>query len=256
MSIKHVIELERLSPYYPNADLKESEAIWGQFREDNGFKNNGKTTLLKTTGNWKTEGTSATLSLSAGAKAEYGMCVNSATCETICVVNKSIRGQMSYVIKARNTITKFLIEHPTHFAAILKRDIDRYKGQYIRLNTNSDVAWEKLFPWIEDTDKSYYDYTKRRDRVGYVLPNYRITYSATNKTSIKTIHSILKNNGTVTAVMPVKKGELPELWNGLTVVNGDESDNRFIDPGGVIVGLSAKGKLKKFKEHPLLVGME
>jgi hypothetical protein len=29
------------------------------------------------------------------------------------------------------------------------------------------------------------------------------------------------------------------------VINGDESDLRFLDPKGVIVGLKAKGKAKK-----------
>jgi len=38
---------------------------------------------------------------------------------------------------------------------------------------------------------------------------------------------------------------MPETYNGLPVFNGDESDLRFLDPQGVIVGLYAKGKAKK-----------
>jgi hypothetical protein len=38
---------------------------------------------------------------------------------------------------------------------------------------------------------------------------------------------------------------LPETYFGKIVVNGDETDLRFLDPKGVIVGLKAKGKAKK-----------
>ena len=40
-------------------------------------------------------------------------------------------------------------------------------------------------------------------------------------------------------------GELPKTWQGKPVINGDESDLRFLDPKGVIVGLKAKGQGKK-----------
>jgi hypothetical protein len=39
--------------------------------------------------------------------------------------------------------------------------------------------------------------------------------------------------------------ELPEKYIGRPVINGDETDLRFLDPKGVIVGLKAKGKAKK-----------
>ncbi len=32
----------------------------------------------------------------------------------------------------------------------------------------------------------------------------------------------------------------PKVWNGFPVVNGDESDLRFEDEKGVVVGLTAK----------------
>jgi hypothetical protein len=39
--------------------------------------------------------------------------------------------------------------------------------------------------------------------------------------------------------------KLPSTWKGYPVINGDESDLRFLDPKNVIVGLKAKGKGKK-----------
>ena len=41
--------------------------------------------------------------------------------------------------------------------------------------------------------------------------------------------------------------EVPETYLGRKVINGDETDLRFLDPKGVIVGLKAKGKAKKDK---------
>jgi hypothetical protein len=38
---------------------------------------------------------------------------------------------------------------------------------------------------------------------------------------------------------------VPKTWQGWPVVNGDETDLRFLDPQGVIVGLKAKGKARK-----------
>ena len=43
----------------------------------------------------------------------------------------------------------------------------------------------------------------------------------------------------------VFRNNLPETYKGFKVVNGDESDLRFLDPRNSIVGLKAKGKAKK-----------
>jgi len=39
--------------------------------------------------------------------------------------------------------------------------------------------------------------------------------------------------------------ELPAVYNGYRVIDGTETDLRFLDEQGVIVGLLAKGKAKK-----------
>ena len=50
----------------------------------------------------------------------------------------------------------------------------------------------------------------------------------------------------VATVFGIKKSQpMPETYNGVSVFNGDESDLRFLDPKGVVVGLYAKGKAKK-----------
>jgi hypothetical protein len=46
-------------------------------------------------------------------------------------------------------------------------------------------------------------------------------------------------------IAAVFAAELPESYGGIPVINGDESDLRYFDPSGVIVGLKAKGYAKK-----------
>ena len=50
---------------------------------------------------------------------------------------------------------------------------------------------------------------------------------------------------------------MPETYNGVAVFNGDDSDLRFLDPKGVVVGLYAKGKAKKdtsgFVKFPVIM---
>ena len=46
-------------------------------------------------------------------------------------------------------------------------------------------------------------------------------------------------------VAVVFRKELPATYLGRKVINGDETDLRFLDEKNVIVGLKAKGKAKK-----------
>ena len=43
----------------------------------------------------------------------------------------------------------------------------------------------------------------------------------------------------------VFRNQLPATWNGVEVIDGDESDLRFLDKQGVVVGLIEKGLAKK-----------
>jgi hypothetical protein len=121
-----------------------------------------------------------------------------------------------------------------------------------RLNGTSDIRWERvpvegapnimaLFP-----DVQFYDYTKianRRD-----LPsNYHLTFSLAENNDAQAAQA-LANGISVAAVFATRKGAtLPSVFMGRPVVDGDETDLRFLDPRGVIVGLRAKGKAKADK---------
>jgi hypothetical protein len=126
----------------------------------------------------------------------------------------------------------------------------------IRLNGTSDLPWENVkmesgnnifqeFPEIQ-----FYDYTKNPSRMaqyinGELPKNYHMTFSRSETNDAQTIQ-ILKDGGNAAVVFNTKKGyALPTEWNGFKVIDGDESDVRFIDGKSQVIGLRAKGKAKK-----------
>jgi hypothetical protein len=115
-----------------------------------------------------------------------------------------------------------------------------------RLNGTSDIAWEKyevisgknifqMFPEVQ-----FYDYTKILGRKVSHIPNYHLTFSKADGNDMD-VRLAASNGMNIAAVFK----ELPEKYIGRPVINGDDTDLRFLDPKGVIVGLKAKGKAKK-----------
>ena len=105
-----------------------------------------------------------------------------------------------------------------------------------------DLGWREaknifeLFP-----DVQFYDYTKIPTRKVSDIKNYHLTwsYSEANMKYANWFDKITYN------IAVVFNGALPIHFKGREVVNGDETDLRFLDKGNVIVGLKAKGKAKK-----------
>ena len=61
---------------------------------------------------------------------------------------------------------------------------------------------------------------------------------------------MLKNKGRVAVVF---KNGLPTEFDGYKVINGDDTDLRFLDDTGIIVGLNAKGSAKKDSANELFI---
>ena len=115
-----------------------------------------------------------------------------------------------------------------------------------RLNGTSDLSWEKyevadgknifqMFPEVQ-----FYDYTKVLGRKVSHIPNYHLTFSKADGNDMD-VRLAASNGMNIAAVFH----KLPEKYIGRPVINGDDTDLRFLDPKGVIVGLKAKGKAKK-----------
>jgi hypothetical protein len=93
------------------------------------------------------------------------------------------------------------------------------------------------------SDVQFYDYTAYPiDQRDTTIKNYHLTFSRKENTKLETIKSVLSQGHNFSVVF---NNSIPEEWEGLKVISGDESDLRFLDPKGFIVGLLAKGSLKK-----------
>lgn len=155
--------------------------------------------------------------------------------------------------EARIRKTRLFFEDRAAFLSLLVSDITaairkaERKGftPVFRLNGTSDIRWEtiavnghnnimELFPNVQ-----FYDYTKLANRRD-LPPNYHITFSR-SESNAESVNVAMLNGMNVAAVFDV----VPSSYMGRPVVDGDETDLRFLDARGVIVGLKAKGKGKK-----------
>jgi hypothetical protein len=186
------------------------------------------------------------------------------------------RGENTNVIQqARIRKTKMFFENRVEFMTTLVKDIELGIKQskkmelvpVFRLNGTSDLAWEKYevvrngklfrniftaFPEVQ-----FYDYTKVLGRKVKEYSNYQLTFSAADGNDSDVLRAM--NEGlNVAVVFGIKKTlPMPVDYLNRPVFNGDESDLRFLDPKGVIVGLYAKGKAKKdttgFVKYPTIM---
>jgi hypothetical protein len=186
------------------------------------------------------------------------------------------KGESTNVIQqARIRKTKMFFEDRITFMNLLVKDIELAIKQskrmglipVFRMNGTSDLAFEKyevvrngkLFRNIFDAfaEVTFYDYTKILGRKIADIKNYSLTFSAADGNDNDVAKAITQGYN-VAVVFGIKKTlPMPETYQGLPVFNGDESDLRFLDPKGVVVGLYAKGKAKKdttgFVKYPTVM---
>jgi hypothetical protein len=202
----------------------------------------------------------------------YNTCPKAtAGCKAACL-NTAGRGGMfkkgettNMIQQARIRKTKFFFEDRENFLATLKDDIRKAIKQaekkglipVFRLNGTSDIAWEKYGVIQEFPNVQFYDYTKILGRKVNGLANYQLTFSAADGNDLD-VRRAIKEGYNVATVFGIKKSQpMPETYEGMPVFNGDDSDLRFLDPKGVVVGLYAKGKAKKdtsgFVKYPVIM---
>ena len=126
-------------------------------------------------------------------------------------------------------------------------DVLRYKNFAIRLNGTADIPFEKIkienglnifemFPNVQ-----FYDYTKNPKRFNKEQSsNYHLTFSRSEDND-NDVDDVLAKGGNVAIVFGVKNvNDLPTTYKGYKVVNGDETDLRFLDDKNVVIGLKYK----------------
>jgi hypothetical protein len=212
----------------------------------------------------------------------YNTCAKAtAGCKSACL-NTAGRGGMfkrgettNVIQQARIRKTKMFFESRDQFMQLLVKDIELAIKQsnkvnlipVIRLNGTSDLAFEKYevirngvlyrnifaaFPEIQ-----FYDYTKILGRKVIAIDNYHLTFSAADGNDAD-VRKAIAQGYNIATVFGIKKSQpMPETYEGRPVFNGDDSDLRFLDPKGVVVGLYAKGKAKKdtsgFVKYPTIM---
>ena len=169
-------------------------------------------------------------------------------CTDACLYTAGM-GAFSTVQLARKNKTLMFFEQREAFMAQLHKDIKSLKKKAaklgmtpaVRLNGTSDIEWTRTgimdaFPEIQ-----FYDYTKVLNRLTKERPaNYHITFSKNEANSVECFLA-LKLGYNVAVVFD----RLPTEWMGHQVQDGDDTDARFLDPKGYVIGLKAKGKARK-----------
>ena len=161
------------------------------------------------------------------------------------------RGENTNMIqKARIRKTQYFFANRDAFMVDLANDIRKAikfaerKGltPVFRLNGTSDLSWEKywvpvydmtlfeLFPQVQ-----FYDYTKVLGRKTSAFPNYHLTFSKADGNDSDVAEALLQGMSVVAVYDAIPEG----------VPSADETDLRFLDPKGIMLGLKAKGRAKK-----------
>ena len=178
-----------------------------------------------------------------------------AGCTAACL-NTAGRGGMfrkgentNMIQKARIRKTQYFFNARQDFMLDLKRDIEKAIKMaarlgltpVFRLNGTSDLSWEKYdmipglnvfecFPTVQ-----FYDYTKVLGRKTKMYPNYHLTFSKADGNDSDVAEALFQGMSVVAVYDKIPAG----------VPSADETDLRFLDPKGVMLGLKAKGRAKK-----------
>lgn len=172
-------------------------------------------------------------------------------CAAACL-SRSGQSGMPAQQRSQAVRTAFLLARPYEAGLIIGAEIlaaiRRHGEINLRLNTTSDIRWELFAPEmiaaLAGAGVKLYDYTAWRPADRAPSADYSLTYSAKEPahTADDYLADILRSGGNVAMPFDTPKGKpLPESWHGFPVIDGDESDERRLDPAGVIVGLRAKG---------------
>ena len=160
------------------------------------------------------------------------------------------RGETTNMIqKARIRKTQYFFNARQDFMLDLKKDIEKAikfanrKGlvPVFRLNGTSDLSWEKydMIPGLNVFEcfpnVQFYDYTKVLGRKTKMYPNYHLTFSKADGNDADVAEALLQGMSVVAVYDAIPAG----------VPSADETDLRFLDPKGVMLGLKAKGRAKK-----------
>jgi len=249
----------------------EIKSLGYKFQSILGFGNNSKTIKSDLAGDY--------LTAIAYLQPNYATCSFSkmAKCDVACL-NTAGRGAMNNVQLVRHDRTKCYYKHPELFMELLHVEINQhirrckkhFRMPAIRLNGTSDIDWSivaKRYPQVQ-----FYDYTKDLGRVrkwiemdvearsfGYAMgrplrqrpSNYHVTlsWSGASKVYMKRCLELMELDPQLNVAIVFRdhatvQSLLGKTLFGRTIIDGDLTDLRFLDPASCIVALYAKGGAK------------
>jgi hypothetical protein len=171
-------------------------------------------------------------------------------CSTACLFNSGYGGFSHKIKQNRIRKTELYLSDRKLFLNMLVNELTWKLNKsvmnnfipVVRLNGTSDIPFEKfkikdnknifeLFP-----DVIFYDYTKNPKRFEKELPkNYTLVFSRSEENEEKCFE-LLKKGVRVAMVFD----KLVETYKDYKVINGDETDLRFLDSTEQIIGLKYK----------------
>ena len=190
----------------------------------------------------------------------HQVCAGGKHCHEFCLsgsgqnkIDELARGKDGSKINiSRIKKTRLFYENKPLFMKILVHEIKKAEKRArdlnlpfaIRLNCTSDLSPElfvdpetglnilQLFPNVQ-----FYDYTKVPNRIKLLgkYNNYDLTFSFDGY-NWETAKEFIENGGRAAVVFAGDK--LPETYKGYKVINGNNYDMRFLDPGNCVIGLS------------------
>jgi hypothetical protein len=115
----------------------------------------------------------------------------------------------------------------------------------VRPNGTTDFNFESLWPelFTDNTDVTFYDYSKNPNRDVSHIPNYSLSFSV-SETNLDTAKDELSRGLNVVMVLRLKRNDTkPDYVLGYPTINGDIHDLRFLDDNTKphVVCLFAKG---------------
>jgi len=187
----------------------------------------------------------------------FNVCSNDKYCKDFCLYSSGLNkleiwGNKYNIQNSRIKKSILYSVNNEYFTQMVISEIKKYKLMAeldnmefcVRINCTSDINLETLtyrgkniLEMFENI--RFYEYTKNTLLLPLInkYPNlhYTLSYSGYNWQSCE---KALKN-GINTAVV-FESEHLPKTFKGYKVINGDETDLRFLDAKGVIVGLKYK----------------
>lgn len=240
---RHLIGLNIKQSDVMSLDLAEAKAIVRSFGAAVGCSPDSDRPLLTTNYKLDKTGEMGLCLAPADQSGAWNTCrYATAQCRDACVLTHG-RGAFSTVQRGRAWKTTALAEAPHAFLRVLAAELAKLDdGWGVRLNMASDLPWERIAPWLFGMFNGlrFYDYTKWTERTE--LPNYVQSFSISERQSAAEAVAIAEAGGKPVMVVNVRKNDpMPASFQGVTVEDGDVSDDRFGHVPGTIVMLRAKG---------------